>query len=189
MGVNYERLISQLDFLLQLDELKKILRRNKLLDGSRFENAAEHSWNAAIVAIVLEEYSPLIVDMYKVVKMILLHDLVEIVVGDTYAFSTEKKECVYKRELFAAESIFNILPEQQSQEFFELWKEYSEMISDESIYANAIDRIQPFINEYFSISNEHPPTTKMKERMSISKKCVPELWEIIEEIIDTNRKL
>lgn len=188
MGINFGRLTSQMNFLLQLDELKKVSRQNKLLDGSRFENAAEHSWNAAIVAMVLEEYLSQTVDMYKVVKMILLHDIIETIVGDTYAFSTEEKEKIFERELSAAKSIFNILPKQQSEDFFKLWKEFSKMVSDESIFANAIDRIQPFINEYFSISNEHPPASQMKERMSISKKCVPELWEFIEKIIDINDK-
>lgn len=188
MGINFGRLTSQINFLLQLDELKKVSRQNKLLDGSRFENVAEHSWNAAIVAMVLEEYLSQTVDMYKTVKMILLHDLIETIAGDTYAFSTEEKEKIYKREVSAAKSVFSILPKKQSEEFFGLWKEYSEMVSDESIFANAIDRIQPFINEYFSISNEHPPTSQMKERMLIAKKCLPELWEIIEKIIDINDK-
>ena len=117
-----ERLKKQFLFIQEIDKVKLILRQTVILDGSRRENDAEHSWHLALMVVVLSEYAKEIVDVLKVVKMVLVHDLVEIDAGDTFAYDASGNETKEEREQQAADRIFNLLPDDWAGEVFELWK-------------------------------------------------------------------
>ncbi|WP_410208920.1 HD domain-containing protein [Fusobacterium sp.] len=143
---------KQIDFLFEIDRVKTILRQSVVLgDINRRENDAEHSWHMAMCAIVLKEYVEVEnVDMEKVLKMILVHDIVEVYSDDTPAFSEFSKEEKFRKELAAAEKIFGILPEEQYKEFLKIWLEFENMESDESKFANVFDRFQGFMQNLTS---------------------------------------
>ncbi|MBM6690367.1 HD domain-containing protein [Fusobacterium mortiferum] len=147
-----KKLYEQVNFLMEIDKVKGILRQSVILgDVNRRENDAEHSWHMAVCAITLKEYVTFEkVDMERVLKMILLHDLVEIYCDDTPAFSNYSKEEKYYKELAAAEKIFSLLPREQYREYFDLWVEFENMETDESKFANVFDRFQGFIQNLSS---------------------------------------
>ena len=136
-----ERLLQQIDFLIEADKLKNIFRRNYVSDGSRRENDAEHSWYFALAAMILSEYSNLEIDIQKVIVMAIIHDLVEIYAGDTFIYDEQAKVGQQEREKIASEKIFGLLPEDQKNHFLTLWNEFEEKSTPESKFARSIDRI------------------------------------------------
>ncbi len=145
-----ERLRKQLEFIREIDKAKTVLRRSVLLDRSRRENDAEHSWHLAVMAILLVEYANEPVDLLKVVKMLLIHDLVEIDAGDTYAYDAKGHEDKYEREQRAADRIFGLLPQEQGEELRRLWEEFEERRTPEARFAAAMDRLQPVMLNYLT---------------------------------------
>jgi putative hydrolase of HD superfamily len=144
-----ERLQKQIQFIIEIDKLKQIKRRTFLIDRSRKENAAEHSWHIAVMAILLLEYSnDSGVDLLRVLKMVLIHDLVEIDAGDTYCYDDEGVSDQEQRERLAADRIFNILPQDQARQFRGLWNEFEARKTPEARFAGALDRLQPILNNY-----------------------------------------
>ncbi|MDT0304762.1 HD domain-containing protein [Streptomonospora wellingtoniae] len=144
-GVDHERLTSQLRFILETDKLKRILRRNMLVDGSRRENDAEHSWHLALAARVFAEYAPDGTDIDRVVEMLVLHDIVEIDAGDTFIYDTHQAGSQPERERAAADRIFALLPDDQAQRTRALWEEFEEHATPEARFAKAIDRLAPML--------------------------------------------
>lgn len=140
-----DRLKSQFDFIREIDSLKQIFRQTYLHDGSRKENDAEHSWHLAIMAILLREYASSDIDLLRVVTMVLIHDVVELDAGDTYAYDTKGNATKRERELAAADRIFNILPEDQAQYLRSIWDEFEEEVTAEAKFAHALDNIQPMM--------------------------------------------
>lgn len=138
-----ERIEKQFDFIKEIDREKFIKRQTYLSDGITKENDAEHAWHMAIMAILLSEYSKEQVDVLKTVTMILIHDLVEIKAGDTYAYDEQAKLTQKERELEAADYIFSMLPEDQGKKLRSLWDEFEEGESPEAKFAKAMDNIQP----------------------------------------------
>jgi putative hydrolases of HD superfamily len=136
-----ERLLQQIDFLIEADKLKNIIRRNYVSDGSRRENDAEHSWYFALAAMILSEYSNDAIDIQKVIAMAIIHDLVEIYAGDTFIYDEQAKVDQQEREKIASEKIFGLLPEDQRNHFLKLWNEFEEKSTPESKFARSIDRI------------------------------------------------
>ncbi|MFS8535377.1 MAG: HD domain-containing protein [Limnochordales bacterium] len=142
------RLERQLHFLREIDKLKTVTRRNRLLDGSRRENAAEHSWHLAVMAMVLAELAPTAsVDIGRVIKMLLIHDIVEIDAGDNFYYNNNGPE-QHQREELAAQRLFGLLPPDQAQEFRALWDEFEAGQTPEAAFARAIDRFQPIYGNY-----------------------------------------
>lgn len=182
-----ERLKQQVDFLLEIDKQKQIFRQNYLADGSRTENDAEHSWHMAVMAILLSEYSGDI-DLLKVIKMALIHDLVEIYAGDTYCYGNSIPEEKHLKEELAAENLFGMLPNDQMQEFKQLWEEFEESLTPESRFAAGLDRFQPLLLNHASKGKSwiaHRVTKeKVAERNLVVKENYPEIWNYIEEIIN-----
>ena len=130
---------KQISFIMELDKIKKITRQTYLSDGSRKENDAEHSWHLALMAFVLADYANEPVDVLKTMKMVLLHDVIEIDAGDTYAYDTEGNKTKRERELKAADRIFGLLPEAQQKEYRRsLWDEFEAMETPESKFANML---------------------------------------------------
>lgn len=137
---NKEVLLAQLTFLREIDRLKSIIRQSPLLDQSRKENSAEHSWHLAMYAWLLQEQAPEPIILFKVMQMLLMHDIVEIDAGDTPIHGTLSREDQDTRELAAAERLFGLLPEQQGVEMMALWQEFESGKTAESKFAKALDR-------------------------------------------------
>ena len=140
-----ERLKKQMDFLLEVDKLKFITRQTYLSDGKRKENDGEHSWHLALMAVLLSEYSNEKVDLVKVITMVLIHDIVEIDAGDTYAYDAVGNQSKREREVKAADRIFNILPEDQAKKFRQLWEEFEAYETPEAKFAHVCDNVQPLM--------------------------------------------
>mgnify|MGYP004601056929 FL=1 len=141
---------KQISFILELDKIKHITRQTYLCDGSRKENDAEHSWHLALMCFVLADYANEPIDVLKTMKMVLLHDVIEIDAGDTYAYDTEGNKTKRERELKAADRIFGLLPEGQAQEYRGLWDEFEAMETPESKFANMLDKVQPLLLNHAS---------------------------------------
>ena len=138
-----ERLEKQMEFILEVDKVKKIVRQTYLSDASRKENDAEHSWHLALMAVLLKEYSNEEVDLAKVIPMVLIHDLVEIDAGDTYAYDEEGQKTQHERESRAADRIYSLLPEDQKKKLRDIWEEFEEGETAEAKFAHTMDNIQP----------------------------------------------
>ncbi|MBQ2973769.1 MAG: HD domain-containing protein [Clostridia bacterium] len=185
-----EKLQKQIKFALVIDEMKNIFRRNLIIDGSRRENDAEHSWNLAMLAMLFEEYSTEKVNIERVLKIALVHDLVEVYAGDTFAYDAKGNEDKLQREIESANKLFGILDPVQGAEIRALWDEFEAKETPESKYANAIDRIQPLINNYMTNGHTwkegdvHAP--QILKRMDIIRTTTPALWPIVEGIIATS---
>lgn len=144
------RLHEQMTFIAEIDRLKTVLRRNPLADASRRENTAEHSWHIATLAIVLAEYANEPIDVLHVVKMLLIHDVVEIDAGDTFTYDAAANADKEERERAAADRLFALLPDNQAEEYRRLWNEFEARVTPDSKFANALDRLQPLLLNYLS---------------------------------------
>ena len=184
-----DRLEKQLQFLIEVDKMKTILRQTILIDKSRQENNAEHSWHFALTAMILFEYvDGSKVDILRVLKMALIHDLVEIYAGDTFAYDESDNKSKEVREKEAARWLFRLLPENQGADIRSLWDEFDRMDTHDSQYAAAIDRLQPFINNYLTQGHTwklgNVTSDKVYQRMDMVRQTVPELWEFVELAIN-----
>lgn len=186
--MDFDRLRKQLEFVAEADRLKRILRQTLLTDGSRQENSAEHSWHLALMALVLSELAAWDrLDLFRVVKMALVHDLVEIDAGDTYCYDPEANHHKAEREERAAERIFGLLPEDQSREFRSLWDEFEARATPEAKFAAALDRLQPLMNNYQSGGRmwlkHRIAIQQVYQRNRPMEEGAPALWEYAETLI------
>lgn len=138
-------LLKQIDFIREIDKLKYIQRRTRLFNSDRHENDAEHSWHLAMMVIILAGHSNASIDILKVVKMVLIHDIVEIDAGDTFIYDTQKNHTNTKEELVAAKRIFGLLPADQAAELIEIWQEFEEGQTAEAKFAKSMDRLEPLL--------------------------------------------
>jgi putative hydrolase of HD superfamily len=136
---------QQIDFIKEIDKLKYIQRKTKLFNSDRNENDAEHSWHLAVMALVLQEHSNVPVDILKVLKMVLIHDIVEIDAGDTFLYDTQKSHINTDDERLAAQRIFGILPATQAQELISIWEEFEAGETNEAKFAKSMDRLEPLL--------------------------------------------
>ena len=143
-----DRLRKQLDFMLELDKMKNLYRQTYVLHEDRKENDAEHSWHIAVLASLLAEYSNEPIDVAHVTKMVLLHDVVEIDAGDTYCYDTDGYKTKADREEKAAQRIFGLLPDDQRDEYYKLWREFEDSVTPDARFAAVLDRIQPLLLNY-----------------------------------------
>ncbi len=186
-----ERLVKQIQFITEIDKLKKIFRQNVVIGTTRNENDAEHSWHMAAMAVLLSEYSAdKNLDMLKVLKLVLVHDLVEIDAGDTFCYDEKGYEDKAEREEKAARRLFNLLPEDQAEEIYSLWREFEELGTAEARFAACLDRLQPLILNYNTNGHtwQKPGVTSEKviKRNSMLEQHAPELWQLAREIIETS---
>ena len=183
-----ENLLKQIDFIKEIDKIKYIQRRTKLFNSDRNENDAEHSWHLAMMAIVLSEYSDVKIDLLKVVKMVLIHDIVEIDAGDTFIYDQNKNHDNTEEELKAAKRIFGILPEKQFAEFIEIWTEFEDGISNEAKFAKSMDRLEPLLQN----TSNNGGTWKefgvkyqtVYDKKKVIKNGSTELWNYAEKLIE-----
>ncbi|GAA0362654.1 HD domain-containing protein [Microbispora corallina] len=144
-ALSQERLQAQITFAMEIDKLKRVIRRNTLIDGSRRENDAEHSWHIGMMAMVMAEHAPPGVDLDRVIAMLLVHDIVEIDAGDTFIYDQRAVERQSALEQAAADRIFGLLPEDQAKRLRALWDEFEERTTPEARFAKALDRLAPIV--------------------------------------------
>ena len=182
-----ERLEQQLNFILEVDKMKHIGRQTYLADASRKENDAEHSWHIALMALLLGEHVEPQADVSKVVAMTLIHDLVEIDAGDTYAYDTAGAQTKREREVKGADRIFGLLPEDQGKKLRALWDEFEENVTPEARYAHLLDNFQPFMlndaSDGRSWTEHGVHTSQVKSRNKNTPQTSPVIWEKMEEVI------
>lgn len=140
-----DNLLKQINFIKEIDKVKLIQRKTKLFNSDRHENDAEHSWHLAMMTIVLAEHSDTPIDVLKVLKMVLIHDIVEIDAGDTFIYDGLKNHINTDEELIAAKRIFGLLPAEQAEEFIGIWEEFEESVSNEAKFAKSMDRFEPLL--------------------------------------------
>ena len=187
--IESERFKSQIEFILEVDKLKQIQRRTLLLDRSRRENSAEHSWHIALSVLVLSEYAEEDnLDLLQVIKLLLVHDLVEIDADDTYCYDEVGGQDQKEREMKAADRIFNILPKDQADSFRALWNEFEAGETAESRFANALDRLQPLLHNYFTRGYTWQQYGIRKEQVIARMQPVDKgshfLWDYVANLID-----
>jgi putative hydrolase of HD superfamily len=183
-----ERFSKQMEFIVEIDKLKHIERQSALCDGTRQENDTEHSWHIALMALLLSEYANSIdIDLLKVIKMLLIHDLVEIYAGDTYAYDLVSNTHKEKREREAAKRIFGILPDDQNEEMLSLWEEFESMSTPEARLASALDKLQPLIlgynNKGWSWKKHGVASSQVIESKKDIAKGSEDLWEYAKSLI------
>jgi len=145
-----DRLKKQLDFIIEIDKVKNIMRKTRLFDGSRRENDSEHSWHIALMAFILSEFSNEKIDISKVIKMLLIHDIPEIYAGDTFLYSPDRSAKSEEKEKEAACKIFGMLPEDQKNELLGLWVEFEKKETKEAKFAAVLDRLEPLMQNYLT---------------------------------------
>jgi putative hydrolase of HD superfamily len=184
-----QALARRIQFILEADKLKTVIRNTLLTDRSRFENSAEHSWHAALTAVVIFDSAEVDgMDLAHIVRMLLVHDIVEIDAGDTFCYSLEQRQTQMRREKKAAERIFSLLPEPQADELRQLWREFEAQQTPEARFANAVDRLQPLLQAIHTRGKTWRQNGIRKdqviERMQPIQAALPSLWGYVMELIE-----
>lgn len=181
---------AQINFLRELDNLKSVMRQTMLVNGTRKENTAEHTWHAAMAAFTLAEYADEPIDLSHVLKMLLVHDIIEIDAGDTFAFDEVGYQDKEEREHKAAKRLFGLLPPEQAEAYMTLWLEFEDVETAESKFANGIDRLMPFLHNIWTEGagswREHQVTQDKvyKRNAGGVGESSSELWEYVQRMID-----
>ncbi|MBR6740402.1 MAG: HD domain-containing protein [Clostridia bacterium] len=179
-------LAACVEFTAEADKLKQIFRRTMLTAKNRRENDAEHSWHLALMAAVFAKFAPQ-ADAVRAMRMVIVHDLVEIYAGDTFAYDTEGNSSKKERELAAADRIFSILPCDIGSELRGLWEEFEECKTDDAVYAASLDRFSPLLNNHLTDGvtwvEGNVTASQVYKRMEPIKRGIPPLWPAVEEII------
>lgn len=187
--MNPNRLIQQMDFIAEIDKLKQVVRESWLIDASRKETDAEHSWHITLMVLLLREYAnEADIDILKVLKMLLIHDIVEIDAGDTFIYDRDQAKDQNDRETKAADRLFGLLPPDQGEEFHLLWQEYEAMSTPEAKFARAIDSFQPLLLAYLNGGCSWRIHNISKSEVISLKKHIPEgskaLWTHTLRLLD-----
>ena len=183
-----KRLDSQLLFTAEIDKMTSVLRRTLLIDRSRRENDAEHSWHIAVMAMLFSEYAAEPVDIGRVVQMCVVHDLVEVYAGDTFAYDAAGNADKEAREKAAADKLFAMLPEEQGRMIRSLWEEFDAMETVDAKYAACMDRLQPFYHNTLTGGHTWVESgtnrAAVEKRMAIIKEVMPKVYAWVEGNID-----
>jgi putative hydrolases of HD superfamily len=183
-----ERLLKQIDFIKEIDKVKYIQRKTRLFNSDRNENDAEHSWHLALMAIVLAEHSNEPIDIFKVIKMVLIHDIVEIDAGDTFIYDTKKSHSNTNEERLAANRIFGLLPKEQANELIAIWEEFEAGETNEAKFAKTMDRLEPLLqntsNNGGTWNEFGVDYNKVYEKKKIIKDGSNTIWNYAEELIN-----
>ncbi|MBD2106402.1 HD domain-containing protein [Nodosilinea sp. FACHB-13] len=183
-----QRLQQQIAFVVEIDRLKQVLRQTQLMDASRRENSAEHSWHLAMMALVLAEYAPAEVDIQRAIHQVLIHDLVEIDAGDTFCYDAVGHDGKAEREQQAADRIFGLLPGAIAQDLRQIWDEFEAQATPTARFAASLDRIQPLLHNWQTQGGtwkQHGISrSQVMQRMAPVEKGAPELWPFVLEVIE-----
>ncbi|WP_031456325.1 HD domain-containing protein [Flavobacterium chungangense] len=186
--MNTQDLLDQIAFIKEIDKVKYIQRKTKLFNSDRCENDAEHSWHLALMAIILAEHSNESIDVLKVVKMVLIHDIVEIDAGDVFIYDTAKNYSNTDEERLAANRIFGLLPKNQAEELIAIWEEFEAGETDEAKFAKSMDRLEPLLQntsndggtwKEFGVNYD-----KVYEKKSVIQEGSKSIWNYAEGLID-----
>ncbi len=191
--MNTKELLQQIQFIKEIDKLKYIQRRTRLFHSDRHENDAEHSWHLAMMAIVLASHSDHEIDILKVVKMVLIHDIVEIDAGDVFIYDTVKNHSNTDEELLAAKRLFGMLPDEHAKELIAVWLEFEEGQTAEAKFARAMDRLQPLLqntsNNGGTWNEFNVGYNKVYEKKKVIGNASASLWKYAEDLINESVKL
>ena len=183
-----DRFEKQIGFIVEMDKLKRILRQTILTDHSRQETSAEHSWHLGVMALVLSEYAETGVDLFRVLKMVLVHDLVEIDAGDTYCYDRVETQDQAAREKKAADRLFGLLPENQAGELRGLWEEFEARKTPEARFAAALDRLQPILQNYHTQGEMWKKNSISSRQVVVRNQPIedgsPLLWDYVVHLLD-----
>ncbi|NLW16107.1 MAG: HD domain-containing protein [Firmicutes bacterium] len=186
-----ERLKQQIEFLIEIDKIKHVFRKTKLFDSSRYENGAEHAWHLAVMAMVLSEHANEQIDVTKVIKMVLIHDIVEIDAGDVIVYDQKNRALAQAKEKAAAERIFGLLPPDQKEEFIALWQEFEARETPEAKFAAAIDRLEPILQNHLTDYHAWRVHSVSYEMLLDNNRHVQEgseaIWRAVQEIFAAAR--
>ena len=184
-----QKLTSQIEFLKEIDKMKTVLRQNWVIGKARREDDAAHSWHAAIMALTLSEYAKPTVNIDRAVRMLLVHDLVEIYAGDTPCFDKEVVETQSEREALAADRVEALLPAAQGKAYRALWEEFDKAETDDAQYAAAIDHVQPLLLNFYTDGASWQGRTVTREqvyaRNALVKEAIPALWPFVEFAVES----
>ena len=187
-----DNLLKQINFIKEIDKLKYIQRKTKLFNSDRHENDAEHSWHLAMMTIVLAEHSDQPIDVLKVLKMVLIHDIVEIDAGDIFIYDTLQNHTNTEQERIAAKRIFGLLPEEQAEEFIAIWEEFEAGITDEAKFAKTMDRFEPLLqntsNNGGTWAEFNVPYQKVYDKKKAIKEGSATIWNYAENLINESVK-
>ncbi|UKS29725.1 HD domain-containing protein [Paenibacillus sp. HWE-109] len=184
-----ERVRQQIEFIREIDGLKHVLRQSYLMNGSRRENDAEHTWHIAVMGLLLKEHAiDQNLNLKKVVHMLLIHDLVEIDAGDTFAYDVKGYEDKWDREVAAAKRIFGLLPTDQQTEWMDLWLEFEEGQTTEAKYAAAMDRLHPVLHNFYTEGiawKAHKVSVgAVKKRVAVVAEAAPALGQFVANLLE-----
>jgi putative hydrolase of HD superfamily len=181
-------LLKQISFIKEIDKIKYIQRKTKLFNSDRPENDAEHSWHLAMMTLVLAEHADTEIDVLKVLKMVLIHDIVEIDAGDTFIYDTLKSHINTENELNAAKRIFGLLPTEQADELITIWQEFEAGLTNEAKFAKAMDRLEPLLqntsNNGGTWKEFDVDYSKVYEKKKIIKDASTSLWNYAENLLN-----
>lgn len=186
--MDLKNLQQQIDFIKEIDKVKYIQRKTKLFNSDRNENDAEHSWHLAVMAIILAEHSNEPIDILKVVKMVLIHDIVEIDAGDTFIYDTQKNHTNTEEERLAAKRIFGLLPQKQAEGLIEIWEEFEAGLTHEAKFARAMDRLEPLLQNTSNSGGTWNEFDINYSKVYDKKKIIDEgsktIWGFAKKLID-----
>lgn len=181
-------LLKQIEFIKEVDKLKYILRKTKLLNSDRNENDAEHSWHLALMAVVLAGHANFPVNLQKVVTMLLIHDIVEIDAGDTFIYDTQKNHTNTEEERKAANRIFGLLPCDQASELIAIWEEFEEGQTNEAKFARAMDRLEPLLQNTSNNGGTWNEFGVNYDKVYAKKQVIQQgsdaIWQFAEQLIN-----
>ena len=183
-----DHLSKQISFIKEIDKIKYIQRKTKLFNSDRTENDAEHSWHLAMMTIVLAEHSDTPIDVLRVLKMVLIHDIVEIDAGDTFIYDTEKSHTNTDNERMAAIRIFGLLPKEQADEFIAIWEEFEAGETNEAKFAKSMDRLEPLLqnasNNGGTWKEFDVDYNQVYEKKKVIKEGSTTLWKYAENLLN-----
>jgi putative hydrolase of HD superfamily len=183
-----KNLLQQVEFIKEIDKLKYIQRKTKLFNSDRCENDAEHSWHLAMMTIILTEHANHPINVFKVLKMVLIHDIVEIDAGDTFIYDTAKSHDNTAEELLAAKRIFGLLPDEQAKEFIAIWMEFEEGVTNEAKFARSMDRFEPLLqntsNNGGTWAEFNVNYDQVYEKKKVIEKGSVAIWNYAENLIN-----
>lgn len=185
-----ERLEKQISFIMEIDKLKRITRQSYITGAERKETDTDHSWHLAMMCALLSEYANEKIDVLHTMTMVLIHDIVEIDAGDTYAYDTAGNSTKREREVRAADRIFGLLPEEQARQMRDLWEEFEEGITPEARFANTLDKVQPIMlndaTDGIAWREHGVKVSQVMGRNARTAEGSQQLWEYAKSLIDKN---
>lgn len=183
-----DRIKKDIEFIVELDRMKSILRQTSLIGEDKREDDAQHSWHIAVMTMVLSDYSNKEFDVNRAIKMLLIHDLVELYAGDTFCYDAKGNEDKSERELAAADRVFGMLDKSKGSFLRELWDEFEEMETPEAKFAASMDRLQPMLNNYYNGGGTWRKfgvaQQDILKRIGPLKETSDQLWQFVENMIE-----